>query len=81
MSGDVPLHAELDLRAAGLLQVLNDVKGRMASLTAEGAQLRLAIAEKQRELDSFEADFQKTAGQSATVAASYKKLQAQMKGA
>lgn len=72
---------QLKLSTGRTVQVLNDVKGRMASLTAEGAQLRLAIAEKQRELDSFEADFQKTAGQSATVAASYKKLQAQMKGA
>eukprot|EP00882_Tetradesmus_deserticola_P021859 GHRQ01023672.1.p1 GENE.GHRQ01023672.1~~GHRQ01023672.1.p1 ORF type:complete len:122 (+),score=56.39 GHRQ01023672.1:294-659(+) len=52
----------------------------MASLTANGTQLRLAISEKQRELDNFEADFQKTAGQSAAVAASYEKLQAQAKG-
>jgi hypothetical protein len=61
--------------------MLNDVKGRLSSLMAEGAQLRLSIGSKQRELDSFESDFHKTAGQSSQAAAGFKKLQSQQKDA
>lgn len=62
------------------MQVLNDVKARMASLMADGTQLQLAITAKQKELDGFEADFQRTSTQSAAVAAGFKQLQAQIKG-
>lgn len=61
--------------------MLNDVKARMATLMAEGAQLRTAINSKQRELDNFEADYQSTMGQSQQVTSTYKKLQAQQKEA
>ena len=63
------------------LQLLNDVKGRLSSLMADGAQLRASISSKQRELDGFESDFQKTATQSSQAATSFKKLQAQQKDA
>lgn len=61
------------------IQVLNDVKARMANLMAEGSQLRALTNSKQRELDDFEADFKRTANQSQQVTATYRKLQAQMK--
>lgn len=63
------------------LQALNDAKGQLSSLMAEGAQLRQDISTKRRELDSFESDFQKTASQSSQAAAGFKKLQAQQKDA
>lgn len=63
------------------LQALNDAKGKLSSLMAEGAQLHQDISTKRRELDSFESDFQKTASQSSQAAAGFKKLQAQQKDA
>lgn len=63
------------------MQMLNDVKSRLSSLMAEGAQLRVSISTKQQELDSFESDFEKTAAQSSQAAAGFKKLQAQQKDA
>jgi hypothetical protein len=48
---------------------------------AEGTQLRSLISTKQRELDGFESDFQKTASQSSQAATTFKKLQAQQKDA
>lgn len=62
-------------------QLLNDVKSRLSSLMAEGTQLRSLISTKQRELDGFESDFQKTATQSSQAAITFKKLQAQQKDA
>lgn len=64
-----------------LPQLLNDVKGRLSSLMAEGSQLRASINCKQQELDGFESDFHKTATQSSQAAAGFKKLQAQQKDA
>jgi hypothetical protein len=63
------------------MQMLNDVKSRLSTLMAEGAQLRVSISTKQQELDSFESDFQKTATQSSQAAAGFKKLQVQQKDA
>jgi hypothetical protein len=61
------------------MKVLNDVKGRLSTLLAQGAQLRASIAGRQQELDGFDADFQRTASQSAHEAAAFKKLQVQEK--
>eukprot|EP00878_Enallax_costatus_P042525 GHUV01049914.1.p1 GENE.GHUV01049914.1~~GHUV01049914.1.p1 ORF type:complete len:303 (+),score=107.89 GHUV01049914.1:66-974(+) len=72
---------QLKLSTGKTVQVLNDVKARMATLMAEGSQLRTAISSKQRELNNFDADYQKTMGQSQQVTATYRKLQAQQKEA